>query len=129
MRPRTIGLAETLFMASLVLLILGSLLTWATAVATLGFGLALGSVLAVIIVPLLLLLWATRGRSRVGAWLLAAWTVFSVWGVARQVAERSTFNLVAGLTVVQIALMAASVILLFAGPSRAWFARAGEQRA
>jgi len=129
MRPRTIGLAETLFMASLVLLILGSLLTWSIAVATLGFGLALGSVLAVIIVPLLLLLWATRGRSRVAAWLLAAWTVFSVWGVLRQVARQSTFNLAAGLTVVQIALMAVSVILLFAGPSRAWFARAGEQRA
>jgi hypothetical protein len=122
MRPKTIATAEALFMASLVLLLLGSILTWRTAVATLGQGTALGSVLAVIVLPLLLLLLATRKRSRVGLWLFTAWTVFSVWGVSRQVADGSRFELAAGLTVAQVALMVACVALLFARSARRWFA-------
>lgn len=126
MRPRTIALAEALFLASVLLLVVGSVMTWQEAVATLGTGLALGSVLAVIVVPVLLLLWATRGRSRIGLWLLTAWTVLSVWGVARQVGQRSDFNLVAGLTVLQVALMVIAVALLFARSSRPWFAGHGQ---
>jgi hypothetical protein len=130
MRPKTIALGETLFVASLLLVAVGSAMTWGVAKATLGAGVAAGSIVAVIAVPLLVLMWATRGRSRVGLWLLTVWTVFSAWSVARQMTQGSSINLAATVTLVQIALMVGSILLLFARPSRQWFAGAVvEQRA
>jgi len=129
MRPRTVALGETLFFASLVLVLVGSVLTWRVAAATLGAGIALGSIIAVIVVPSLLLLLATRRRSRAALWLLAAWTAFSVWSVVRQTTAGSAFDVVAAITIAQLVLMIASVVLLFAGPSRAWFARRSEYHA
>ena len=129
MRPRTIALAETLFIASLVLALVGSAMAWSVARATFGTGIAVGSLIAFILVPFLLLVWATRARSRIGLWLLTIWTAFSVWSVVRQVTQGSTVNVVAVITLVQVALMLACVVLLFTGPSRRWFAGVSGSRA
>jgi hypothetical protein len=122
MRPRSVALGETLFNASLLLVLVGAAMTWSVARATLGSGLAIGSVIFVIAVPFLLLILAARRRSRVALWLLTAWTLFSAWSVARQVAHGSTISLVAAITLIQVALMIGCIVLLFTRESRAWFA-------
>lgn len=125
MRPTNVARGEYVFGASILLALIGSAIAWPVARAALGAGVAAGSIVVVVVLSLALLLWATRGRSRVALWLLVVWTAFSGWSVARQLAVAAPVNTVAIVTLVQIVLMVIGVALLFTRPARTWFAGYG----
>lgn len=124
MRPKAVVRGEALFLGSILLVLVGTGLTWSEASATLGAAAALAGLIAVVVVPALVLFWATRRRSDIARWLLVAWTAFSVWSVLRQVARGTTFNALGAIAIVQVVLMSVAVVLLFARDARPWFAHA-----
>ena len=136
MRPKPIIWAERLFLAAILLVLIGTALTWSRASAALGAG--SGAMLVAVVLgvglPVLALLWATRRHSRIARWLLVAWALFSAWAVSRQVLDAASLDIGAAATVAETLLMAVAVVLLFAPGARGWFARgpageAGEPRA
>lgn len=124
MRPRSVALAEVIYFASIVLVVIGAAVTWAIASAAYGVGFAIGTIAFAVVLPLVLLLLATRRRSRVALWLLVAWTAFGVWSVGLQLVRGSPVGLIGALTILQIVLMLISVAMLFTPTARAWFAGA-----
>lgn len=125
MRPKSVVLAEYLYLASIVLLVATTALTWNAAVAQGGAMLAGGVTAFGVGLSLLLLILTTRRASRVALWMLVALTVFGAIGVLLQV---STGVLASGLvgvfTIAQLVLTIIPIVLLFRPRARAWFADA-----
>lgn len=122
MRPGSIALAEAVYGTSILLVVIGTALSWAAASAVYGPSVALGAVVFAVALPLILLLLATRRRSRVALWLLVAWTVFSLWSVGLQVLHNPAIGLAGIVTTLQLVLMVVGLGLLFGHQARAWFA-------
>ena len=87
MRPKSVVLAERLYLASIAILVLISVLTWDAAVAQGGVILAGGVTAFGIGLSLLLLILTTRKASRIALWLLIALTALGALGVAVQVSN------------------------------------------
>lgn len=122
MRPRSISLGEALYALAIVLVLIGSVMTWRVAAAHYGSGIAIGTVLVAVLLPLALLLGTTRGRSRIALVLLTLWTLFGAWSVLRELVAGTRLGLVGGLTLVQIVLMVLGLALLLGKPARQWIA-------
>lgn len=122
MRPKSVVLAEWLYLASIGLLIAVSVLTWDAAVAQGGFALAAGVTAFGVGLSLLLLILTTRRGSRVALWLLVALTVLGAAGVMLQVATGVlATGLIGMLTIAQLVLTILPIVLLFRPRARAWF--------
>ncbi|MEG8028448.1 hypothetical protein [Sphingomonas aerolata] len=114
MRPKSVALAEWLYLASIALLIAVSVLTWDAAVAQGGFALAAGVTAFGVGLSLLLLILTTRRGSRVALWLLVALTVLGAAGVMLQVATGVlATGLIGMLTIAQLVLTILPIVLLF----------------
>ena len=123
MRPKSVVLAEWLYLASIGLLIAVSVLTWDAAVAQGGFALAAGVTAFGVGLSLLLLILTTRKASRIALWLLIALTALGALGVAVQVSNGILATGLNGvLTIVQLVLTLIPIVLLFRPRARAWFA-------
>ena len=123
MRPKSVALAEWLYLASIALLIAVSVLTWDAAVAQGGFALAAGVTAFGVGLSLLLLILTTRKASRIALWLLIALTALGALGVAVQVSNGILATGLNGvLTIVQLVLTLIPIVLLFRPRARAWFA-------
>lgn len=123
MRPNAVVLAEYIYLASVVLLCAVTAITWDATVAQVGFAAVAGVTAFSIGLSLLLLLLATRARSRVALWLLAVLTAIGVAGVLIQVAQGAlAAGLVGVLTVLQLLATVVPIVLLFRPHARAWFA-------
>ncbi|WP_156350379.1 hypothetical protein [Sphingomonas sp. Leaf20] len=123
MRPKSVVLAERLYLASIAILVLISVLTWDAAVAQGGVILAGGVTAFGIGLSLLLLILTTRKASRIALWLLIALTALGALGVAVQVSNGILATGLNGvLTIVQLVLTLIPIVLLFRPRARAWFA-------
>jgi len=129
MRPKSVVLAEQLYLGSIVVFAAIGVLTWTPTVETYGAGVAAGLLAFVIGLSLMLLILTTRRASRVALGVLTVLTLFTAAGVLMQV---SSGTLAAGpvgvLTVVQLLLVAIPNVLLFLPRSREWFRRVAEAR-
>ena len=122
MRPKSVALAEYLYLAAILLLIVISALTWDAAVAQGGAILAGGVSAFGIGLSLLLLILTTRKASRIALWLLVALTTLGAVGVMMQVASGVLATGVIGmLTIVQLVLTIIPIVLLFRPRARDWF--------
>ena len=130
MRPKSVVLAEQLYLGSIVVFVAIGALTWTPTVEAYGAGAAGGLMAFVVGLSLLVLILTTRRASRVALGVLTVITVFTAAGVLMQV---SSGTLAAGtvgmLTVVQLILVVVPNVLLFLPRSREWFHRAAELRA
>ena len=123
MRPKSVVLAERLYLASIAILVLISVLTWDAAVAQGGVILAGGVTAFGIGLSLLLLILTTRKASRIALWLLIALTALGALGVAVQVSNGILATGLNGvLTIVQLVLTLIPIVLLFRPRAGAWFA-------
>lgn len=123
MRPKSVVLAERLYLASIAILVLISVLTWDAAVAQGGVILAGGVTAFGIGLSLLLLILTTRKASRIALSLLIALTALGALGVAVQVSNGILATGLNGvLTIVQLVLTLIPIVLLFRPRARAWFA-------
>ncbi len=123
MRPKSVVLAERLYLASIAILVLISVLTWDAAVAQGGVILAGGVTAFGIGLSLLLLILTTRKGSRIALWLLIGLTALGALGVAVQVSNGILATGLNGvLTIVQLVLTLIPIVLLFRPRARAWFA-------
>jgi len=129
MRPKSVVLAEQLYLGSIVVFAAIGALTWTPTVEAYGAGVAAGLLAFVVGLSLMLLIFTTRRASRVALGGLTLLTLFTAAGVLMQV---SSATLAAGpvgvLTVVQLLLVAIPNVLLFLPRSREWFHRAAEAR-
>lgn len=122
MRPKSVVLAEYLYLASIVLMIAIAALTWDAAVAQNGVGLILGINAFGVGLSLMLLILTTRRASRVALWFLVALTAIGAWGVALQVSGGVlAVGIVGVLTIAQLILTIVPIVLLFRPRARAWF--------
>lgn len=123
MRAKAVGQAEAIYGGSIVLMVVMAAVTWRDTAAAYGEGVAVGLNAGVVGVTLLVLLLATRARSRVALWLLVALTVLGVGGFLWQVASGVlSTGLLGVLTSVQTVMAVIAVVLLFRPAARAWFA-------
>ena len=129
MRPKSVALAETLYLASIVLLLAISILTWDVAVAQGGVVLAAGVTAFGVGLSLLLLILTTRWASRVALWLLVVLTALGVVGVMIQVSTGVlATGLIGMLTIAQLVLTIVPIVLLFRPRARAWFDERAQAR-
>ena len=128
MRPSAIANFERLFFLSCALSIVVLFLRGGA-----GMGvdptwvMAAGAVALAITVALAL--WASRGRSNVARWLLAAVTAYGLLAggidIGRALAEGLGLGLGDMLGAAAVLVQAAAVAMLFMKPARDWFARGG----
>jgi hypothetical protein len=123
MRPKSVVLAEALYLASIAILLLISMLTWTDAVAQGGAILAGGVTAFGVGLSLLLLILTTRKASRIALWFLVGLTALGAVGVMVQVNKGIlAAGLIGVLTIVQLVLTLIPILLLFRPSARAWFA-------
>lgn len=125
MRPSAIVNFERLFLASsalgLAVLVLqggagmGVDPTWVIAAGVVAVGITVA-----------LAFWASRGRSNLARWLLAAVAVYGLLttglGIGRALGAGDGFELGDLLNVAAVLLQGAAVAMLFTKPARDWFA-------
>jgi hypothetical protein len=123
MRAKAVRQAEAVYGASVVVMVAMAVVAWPSTVASVGTTGAFLANALVIGLTLLFLLLATRRRSVVALWLLAALTAIGVGGFLWQVASGVlSTGLMGVLTTVQTATAVVAVVLLFRPTARAWFA-------
>jgi hypothetical protein len=124
LRPKSVIQAERLFLLSLLLLFVGAALDWAALVAIGGLGLAIGIPAAFVGAWLLMILFATRGGSRVARILLAIVTLVSVASMLWQVGSAQVaFGAASIVNLFQTLAMVIATVLLFRPDAAAWFTR------
>lgn len=122
MRPKSVVLAEWLYLASIVALIATSAITWSDSVAQGGVVLVAGINAFVIGLSFLLLILTTRRASRIALWFLVVLTALGAVGVLLQVSGGVLATGIVGvLTIAQFVLTIIPLVLLFRPRARAWF--------
>ncbi len=122
MRPRAIVTFERLFLLSIALSAAMLAVEPNVGVGPLGAGAVLVIKVVGILLSAGLLLWASRGRSRVAQWVLAALTVLGVLGVLSELTALEPLGRSFWLGLLGTVLQAAAVVASFTEPARAWFA-------
>ena len=122
MRPKAIVTFERLFLLSIALSAVMLAIEPNYAVGPLSAG-AMQIVKVVgILLSAGLLLWASRGRSRVAQWVLAALTLLGVLGTLSELTALEPLGRSFWLGLLGTVLQAAAVVASFTEPARAWFA-------
>ena len=121
MRPKSVTLGEQLYAVSLVLAVVLAGMGWASTVAAIGTGGALGIYALYLGASVLLLVLTARGGNRVALWVL---TAINLVGFLMQISG----GVVAGglfgvLTTIQTLLSAVAIVLFFRPAARDFFAR------
>lgn len=124
MRPKSVTLGEQLYAVSLVLAVVLAGMGWASTVAAIGTGGALGIYALYLGASVLLLVLTARGGNRIALWVLTALTAINLVGFLMQISG----GVVAGglfgvLTTIQTVLSAVAIVLFFRPAARDFFAR------
>ncbi|SFP89083.1 hypothetical protein [Sphingomonas rubra] len=124
MRPKSVKLGEQLYAGSLVLALVLAAMGWASTVAAIGTGGAIGIYAAYLGASILLLILAARGGNRIALWVLSGITAVNLVGFLMQVSG----GVVAGglfgvLTTLQTLLATVAIVLFFRPAARDFFAR------
>lgn len=122
MRPRAIVTFERLFLLSIALSAVMLVVEPGGPAGPISAGAVRIVSVVLILISAGLVLWASRGRSRVAQWMLAAFTIVGVLGMLSELTALEPLGRSFWLGLVGTALQAAAVVASFTERARAWFA-------
>lgn len=124
MRPRAVKQAEGIYLASIGLMLVGSVLQWRALSAAYGVGVAAGTTAFSLGLWGLLLLFATRRGRNWARWALIVLTVIAVGSIAWQAAlGLIAVGAIGALNVMQAVTAAIGAVLVTRPAAARWFAR------
>ncbi|KQN80597.1 hypothetical protein [Sphingomonas sp. Leaf62] len=134
MRPSSIVRFDRLYLASIVVGLVGNVIEWPVTMARLtenpqtaalgsGAAVAAGGMIATgVLIALLLWFFAAKRASNVARWIVAAFTAFSVGSLLLGLAGGAVILDAGGIIrLVAVALQAAATVFLFRPDAAAWF--------
>lgn len=131
MRPRAIQLFDRLYLASIALSVIATIIGWDSLVAQAQSvegaeqmaAMVTGGVAAVVyVIELLLWYLVARRGSVVAKWLVIVLFALNLWGVLDTVSWAMQGSLAAVLTLASIVVQAVAIAMLFRPDARDWFA-------
>ena len=136
MRPASIVLFEKLYIATIVIGLIGVVLSWNSltamaqaqpgVTASVGSGILIGALVFGFLIPLLLLYFIARRASNVAKWIFVLLTAFSAYSFIAGVANPHTpKGFLLGLNAVSLLLTLYCAWLLFRPDAKAWLVTKG----